>query len=405
MAEVNPTSPPHLTPPLTEEELLDWLCLLRSRRVGIATFFRLMRDHGSAAAALEALPGIARDAGVDDYAPCPRGVAEAEVARGWQAGARAICFGAQDYPPGLLDLDDPPPILWTIGDIALTRRPMAALVGARNASSLGTRMARKLARDLGAQGIAIVSGLARGVDTAAHVESLPTGTVAVLAGGVDVVYPAENAALAQEITEQGLRLTEQPMGLQPQARHFPRRNRLISGLSRAVVVVEAAAKSGSLITARTALDQGRDVFAVPGHPFDARAAGCNMLIRDGAMLARSAADVLEMLRLGAPEAPAVGDRIDESHVEAAVPPPTQTTAPVRQVAPDRDAEPSPPRPFAEVADLHARILSRLGPSPVAEDDLIRDLSTTAAVAGPEIVTLELEGKIRRDPGGRLSRVV
>jgi DNA processing protein len=187
-----------------------------------------------------------------------------------------------------------------MGDPALLARPMIALVGARNASSLGTRMARRLAEELGEAGYVVVSGLARGIDTAAHHASLATGTVAVMAGGVDIVYPVENAVLAQEIAETGLRLSEQPMHLEPQARHFPRRNRIISGLAKAVVVVEAAAKSGSLITARTALDQGRDVLAVPGHPFDARAGGCNMLIRDGAVLVRSAADVIEALAREAP---------------------------------------------------------------------------------------------------------
>ncbi|MEY8841434.1 DNA-processing protein DprA, partial [Cribrihabitans sp. XS_ASV171] len=179
-------------------------------------------------------------------------------------------------------------------------RPMIALVGARNCSSLGTRMARALAHDLGKAGHVVVSGLARGIDTAAHIAALDTGTVAVMAGGVDVIYPAENAALAGDIAAQGLRLSEQPLRMTPQARHFPRRNRIISGLAQAVVVVEAAAKSGSLITARDALDQGREVLAVPGHPFDARAAGCNMLIRDGARLVRNAEDVIEALAPAAP---------------------------------------------------------------------------------------------------------
>jgi DNA processing protein len=226
----------------------------------------------------------------------------------------------------------------------------------------------------------VVSGLARGIDTAAHHASLATGTVAVMAGGVDVVYPTENAVLAQEIGERGLRLSEQPMHLEPQARHFPRRNRIISGLARAVVVVEAAAKSGSLITARTALDQGREVLAVPGHPFDARAGGCNMLIRDGAVLVRSAADVIEALRRE-PPAPAAAATV-------AVPP----------AAPER-------RSLAETSALHGRILDRLGPSPVAEDQLIRDLALPAGQVAPELVSLELEGRIRRQPGGLLSLVV
>jgi len=379
MAAVNPTSTPHLTPPLTEEELSDWLRLLRSRRVGIATFFRLITEYGSASAALEALPSIARDAGVEAYAAFPPDAAERELCAATQAGVTWVAFGAPDYPADLAEIPDPPPLLASIGDTSLLARPMIALVGARNASSLGTRMARKLAAELGEAGYVVVSGLARGIDTVAHLASLETGTAAVMAGGVDIIYPAENAVLAQEIGEKGIRISEQPMHLDPQARHFPRRNRIVSGLAKAVVVVEAAAKSGSLITARTALDQGREVLAVPGHPFDARASGCNMLIRDGAMLVRGASDVIDALQ----RQPEVARRDP-----AEVPLPTA----------DR-------RSLAETATLHGEILSRLGPSPLAEDQLIRDLARPAGVIAPEIVSLELEGKIRRQPGGLLSLAV
>jgi DNA processing protein len=381
MAAVHTTSTPHLTPPLTEEELSDWLRLLRSRRVGIQTFFRLMADFGTARAALEALPGIAREAGVENYAPCPPEVIAAELRGARQAGVTWLAHGRPGYPSQLTELPDPPPLLAALGDAGLLARPTVALVGARNASSLGTRMARRLAEELGQAGFVVVSGLARGIDTAAHHASLATGTVAVMAGGVDVVYPVENAVLAQEIAERGLRLSEQPMHLEPQARHFPRRNRIISGLARAVVVVEAAAKSGSLITARTALDQGREVLAVPGHPFDARAAGCNMLIRDGATLVRSASDVIAAMDPAPDPAPAPEAR-------GAIPP----AAPAR-------------RALAEAAALHGLILDRLGPSPLAEDQLIRDLALPAAEIAPELVSLELEGRIRRQPGGLLSLVV
>ena len=241
-------------------------------------------------------------------------------------------------------------------------------------------MARRLAEDLGAAGYVVVSGLARGIDTAAHHASLATGTVAVMAGGVDVVYPVENAVLAQEIAETGLRLSEQPMHLEPQARHFPRRNRIISGLAKAVVVVEAAAKSGSLITARTALDQGRDVLAVPGHPFDARASGCNMLIRDGAVLVRGADDVIAALAEG--PGPRTGHKLPE----------------VMPVPPER-------RTLGETSALHGLILARLGPSPVAEDQLIRDLALPVGAVAPELLSLELEGRICRQPGGLLSLAV
>ena len=372
------THPP--LPPTTEDDRHAWLRLLRSRKVGPATFHRLLNEHGTAQNALAALPEVARTAGIEGYEICPAGVIDAEFKAARAAKARLLCLGDPDYPQTLADIADAPPVLWTIGDPAYLSAPMIALVGARNASSLGTRMARALAAELGEAGFVIVSGLARGVDAAAHLAALKTGTVAVMAGGVDSIYPAENAGLAFEIGAKGLRLSEQPMGLTAQARHFPRRNRIISGLARAVVVVEAAARSGSLITARDALDQGRDVLAVPGHPFDARAAGCNMLIRDGAQLVRNAADVI-----------------------AALP---ERGAAARPAQPDLWAEiPAPPpekRSLRETAALHQQILARLGPSPVAEDQLIRDLSVPAGRVGPVLVDLELDGKIQRQSGGLLS---
>ncbi len=369
-------------PPTTEEDRFSWLRLLRSRRVGVATFHRLLNDHGTAQKALEALPDIARAAGVERYEVCPPGVIHAELKAAKAAGARLICRGDEHYPQALADIADAPPLLWAIGDPALLSRPMLALVGARNASSLGTRMARSLAQELGGEGYVVVSGLARGVDTAAHLAALDTGTVAVLAGGVDTIYPAENANLTHDIARKGVILSEQPMGMTPQARHFPRRNRIISGLAQAVVVVEAAAKSGSLITARDALDQGRDVLAVPGHPFDARAAGCNMLIRDGAQLVRNAADVIAALPA---RAPVQRDLLADLPAPETLPPP-----------------PPQKRGLRETAALHQQILSRLGPSPVAEDQLIRDLSLPAGRVGPMLVDLEIDGKILRQPGGLLS---
>lgn len=370
---------PHpLTPPRSEEDILTWLRLLRSRRVGISTFFRLLTEHGSAKAALEALPEIARAAGVDDYTICPLPVVEQELRQARFAGAVPLAYGAPAYPAALKDIPDPPPLLWAVGDTDLMTRSMVALVGARNASSLGLRMARKLAGDLGAAGHVVVSGLARGIDTAAHQAALETGTVAVLASGVDVIYPNENTVLGEEIGRAGLRLSEAPMGSSPQARHFPARNRIVSGLSRAVVVVEAAARSGSLITAKTALDQGREVFAVPGHPFDARASGCNMLIRDGATLVRGASDVIEALG---------GVR------EAEAPAAPEVVAPLPET-----------RSPQETSALHARILDRLGPSPLAEDQLIRDLARPAAEVTPELVSLEIEGRIERQPGGLIARI-
>ncbi len=362
-----------LTPPLTEEAWLDWVRLLRSRRVGISTFYRLIRDHGSAAAALDALPAIAADAGVENYQSFPRVAAEQEWQSALRAGARPIAFGSQDYPRLLAEIPDPPPLLWAVGDVTLMARPMTALIGARNASSLGTRMAKKLASELGALGHIVVSGMARGVDTAAHLAALKTGTVAVMPGGVDIVYPRENAVLAQEIGEQGLLLSEQPMHTEPHTRHFPMRNRIVAGLCAATVVVEAAAKSGSHGTARTALDQGREVLAVPGHPFDARSAGSNMLIRDGATLLRNARDLVEAL--GPEEAP------------HEIPPPALAEQPEAK--------------FADVHRLHGEILGRLSDAPSLEDDLIRALGGSATQVSAEVVTLELDGKIGRDAAGRL----
>jgi DNA processing protein len=379
----NPSSTHPPLPPTSEDDQFSKLRLLRSRRVGVTTYKRLLTEHGTAQNALAALPEVARAAGVEKYQICPEGVIQAELNAARAAGARLVMQGTPAYPSLLDDISDAPPFLWVIGNTELLIKPMISIVGARNASSLGTRMAKALARDLGQAGYVVVSGLARGIDTAAHLASLDTGTVAVQAGGVDVMYPAENTDLAARIADQGLRLSEQPMGLQPMARHFPSRNRIIAGLSRATIVVEAAAKSGSLITARDALDQGRDVLAVPGHPFDARASGCNMLIRDGAALVRSAEDVIDALRSIA----------DTDETPGPVDPPT--SHPV--------ASPSKSRAvLRDVAGLHKLILARLSPSPIAEDQLIRDLAVATSDVTPAIVDLELDGKIRRQAGGLLA---
>ncbi|QUJ75303.1 DNA-processing protein DprA [Sulfitobacter albidus] len=376
----NPSSTHPPLPPTPEDEQFARLRLLRSRRVGVSTYKRLLTEHGTAQNALAALPEVARAAGVNSYQACPEGVIHAELRAAKAAGAQLLDINHPTYPAALRELDDAPPFLWLIGDPGLLARPMISLVGARNASSLGTRMARSLAHELGEAGFVVVSGLARGIDAAAHLAALPHGTIAVQAGGVDVMYPAENTELAGRIADQGLRLSEQAMGLQPMARHFPKRNRIISGLSRATVVVEAAARSGSLITARDALDQGREVLAVPGHPFDARASGTNMLIRDGATLIRSAADVIEAL--------SALDR-DTPELPFAEPRPT----PARK-----------PRGLREAAALHLSILQRLGPSPVAEDQLIRDLAVPPGAVAPALVELELDGRINRSAGGLLSRI-
>ena len=392
------THPP--PPPTTEDDRISWLRLLRSRKVGPSTFFRLMNEHGAADAALAALPEMARAAGIRDYEVCANETAEAEYAAGRSLGARLLAFGEPEYPTSLADLSDAPPLLWVLGDETTLAKPMVALVGARNASSLGLRMARALTADLSERGFIVVSGLARGIDTAAHKAALDTGTIAVMAGGVDVLYPSENAALGRDILRTGLRLSEMPIGMAPQARHFPARNRLISGLAQAVVVVEAAAKSGTLHTARAALDQGRDVLVVPGHPFDARAAGCNMLIRDGATLVRHAEDVIEALPAHQPQmslAPLPQDLAGDR---------SRATAQVRPEETRTDMPPTRPpdgRSVQNSASLHNEILNRLGPSPLAEDQLIRDLAAPAATISPALTDLELGGRIIRHPGGFVSR--
>lgn len=360
--------------PATEQDRLDWLRLIRSRRVGPATFQRLIEEFGSPGEALRHLPEVARAAGVRDYAVCPEKDAAQEFKQAVKRGFLPLFLGQTPYPALLTRAGDAPPFLWSKGDTALADRPTVALVGARNSSSLGIRTARLFARELGAAGITVVSGLARGVDAAAHTAALETGTVAVQAGGIDIAYPKENAELFEDIGKQGLRLSEQPLGLTPQARHFPQRNRIIAGLSLGVVVIEGAARSGSLITARDASDLGREVMAVPGNPLDARASGCNILIRDGATLVRSAADVIE----------AIAHLLDRS-------------APVTP-----EPAPEPVRFTGDPDQVAAKILTLLGPSGVAEDTLIRDSGYPASAVAKQILELELDGRISRTPGGLLA---
>jgi len=364
--------------PQSEDEILAWLRLARSRRVGPSTFIRLLREHGNAETALKALPQVASQAGAKGYTPCPADHANAELEAGFKCGAELLCLGTPEYPPHLALISDPPPVLWAIGDPGLAHRPTVGLVGARNASSLGQRMARLLAQELGPAGYVIASGLARGVDTAAHHASLETGTIAVLAGGVDVIYPRENKDLWQQIAHQGLVVSEAPIGTSPQARHFPKRNRIISGMSLGIVVIEGAAKSGSLITARNALDQGREVMAVPGSPLDPRAIGCNMLLRDGAGLVRSAADVIEYLESAA-----------QGILE--IPMPELKTIPAPSSA-----------KLMSSSSIPTNLKSLLSTAPIPEDTLIRESGLPTPKAMELIFDLELSGEITRHPGGLLS---
>lgn len=359
------------TPPKSDSDFVNLLRLIRSRRVGPTTFHKLMRTYGSVQAAIDALPNIARDAGVKDYAVCCAETAQAEFNQATKLGYQPLCFGAPDYPALLAETSDAPPFLWTLGKTECLKKPMIAIVGARNASSLGRRMTHMIAEGLAEAGFTVVSGLARGIDAAAHTASLKSGTVAVVAGGLNTHYPKENKHLYQDIPEHGLLMSEQSSGLVPQARHFPMRNRIIAGLAKAVIVMEAAARSGSLITARNALDLGRDVMAVPGHPFDGRAAGCNFLIRDGAVLVRSVQDVTEVL----------GDPLQKENA------------------------PEPKNPIktdVPTEDVSAKILTLLQSSAVSEDIVIRDSGLPAKTVSQYLMDLELQGRIERHPGGLLA---
>jgi DNA processing protein len=361
---------------LTAEQRIDWLRLIRSQNVGPRTFRSLLNHFGGARAALEALPELAKRggaaAGVHIHS---RADAEREIKA---AEARSISFvalGEPDYPTRLEMIDDAPPLLAVRGKQAALASSMIALVGARNASAAGVKFAERLARDLGEAGFGIVSGLARGVDAGAHRASLATGTIAVLAGGHDCIYPPEHEGLAEAILAEGAVVSEMPLGWEPRGRDFPRRNRLISGLAVGVVVIEAARRSGSLITARTALEQGREVFAVPGSPLDPRCEGSNGLLKQGATLVTEAADVIAVVRpiLERPQAPA------------------------RE--PDFSAE-TPRDDLA--ADERSRIIALLGPTPVLVDDLVRLSGSSPAVVRMVLLELELAGRLERHGGGLVS---
>jgi DNA processing protein len=285
------------SPTLSDRQRLDWLRLIRSENVGPVTFRTLVNHFGGARAALEALPHLSRRGGATRLLRiCSEEEAEREMAAAARLGVRYVALGEADYPPLLRHVHAPPPLLGLRGDAAVLARPLVAVVGARNASALGRRFAQALARGLGEAGFGVVSGLARGIDAAAHEAALETGTVAVLASGHDRTYPPEHEPLLRALLRTGAAVSEMPLGWELRGRDFPRRNRLISGMSLGTVVVEAAERSGSLITARYALEQGREVFAVPGSPFDPRAKGTNALIRSGATLVTSPEDVVDALR-------------------------------------------------------------------------------------------------------------
>ena len=346
------------------------LRLARTDRIGPVAFTQLLTRYGSAERALAALPDLARKSGAASVPP-PAEAVERELATGQQIGARLVVLGDPDYPAMLEALDPPPPILWTRGRTELLNRPSVAVVGARIASAGGQRIARGLAQQLGQVGHVVVSGLARGIDAAAHEGALATGTVAVLGGGVDDIYPAEHADLYARIVDQGCVVSESPVGARAQARDFPRRNRIISGLSRGVVVVEAEIRSGSLITARLAAEQGRDVFAVPGSPLDPRARGPNELLRQGAVLCEGIEDIERAF---------------------------DTLRTLRAPAP-------PPLIFDEGAADPAfldRVAALLSPTPTPRDEIARALDAPVGRVAAALLELSLTGRAELLPGGLAS---
>ena len=365
---------------ISQTEKLAWLRLARTENVGPITFFRLIQTCGSASAALEALPEISKRGGRKNPLKAP---AVSAIEKEYEAlrtlGGEIITAGEDAYPPALAAIDDAPPVISVLGNPELMNKSCLAMVGARNASLNGKKFADRLARDLGANNQIIVSGLARGIDTAAHQGALAAGTIAVVAGGIDDIYPEENTALYEQIKERGLIIAESALGQKPFAQSFPRRNRIVSGLSKAVIVVEATMRSGSLITARLAGEQGRDVMAVPGHPLDPRAQGPNHLIREGATLVRSAEDILE----------AIHNFSGESTLREAVRP-ESTFHPALL---NNDNIPQ---------NAQETILNQLSFTPLAVDELIRACHLTIPVVQTILLELELAGRVKRQPGNRIS---
>jgi DNA processing protein len=354
---------------LTDAERFARLRLARTDQIGPVTFRQLLERFGSAGRALEALPDLTRRGGTHGHAIPPVDDIAAEMEAGERIGARLIVLGDADYPDMLAAVDPPPPLLWALGDASLMARPCIAVVGARIASAGGQRIARGLSQQLGEAGHVVVSGLARGIDAAAHAGALPTGTVAVLGGGVDDVYPPDNADLYAQIVDRGCVVSESRIGARAQAKDFPRRNRIISGLSRGVIVIEAELKSGSLITARLAGEQGRDVFAVPGSPLDPRSRGPNELLRQGAILCEGIDDVRRAF---------------------------ETLRTLR--------EPPTDNPFPDdVDDLDPAFLDRvaalLSPTPTPRDEIARALGAPVGAVAAALLELSLAGRASLLQGG------
>lgn len=361
---------------MEDTERFNRLRLIRSANIGPVSYAQLLMRFGSAGAALEALPDLARRGGGRLPKIADTAAIDAEMAAVERLGAAYLFLGESAYPPALAQLANAPPVLTWRGNLSLLQRPMVSIVGARNASAAACRFARQLAFDLAGEGVTVVSGLARGIDTAAHIGAIQNGTVAVIASGIDISFPPENTELQEKIAREQLLLAEQPPGTEPLARHFPYRNRIIAGLSSGTIVVEAAPRSGSLITARLAGEYGRDVMAVPGSPLEPRAQGCNGLIRDGAILIRDAADVLETIR------------------------PLDARA-VREARPLSLTADSPPHQDADDSD-RARVTSLLGNGAVSVDELVRQSGVDVALVQLVLLELELAGRLDRHAGNRVS---
>ena len=347
--------------------------MLRSPNIGPVTCYQLLARFGDAASALEALPDLGKKGG-RTYSPAPRARIEAEIAATKRAGARYLFHDSDDYPPLLSQIDSAPPVLIYRGNLALGSRPCVAMVGARNASAAAVKLSREFALGLADAGFTVVSGLARGIDGAAHEGALPS-TIGVIASGIDIAYPPQHGELQDRIAVEGLLLAEQPPGTEPRGSHFPSRNRIIAGLSAGTLVVEAAPKSGSLITARLAGEAGREVMAIPGSPLDARSQGCNQLIREGAVLVQSVEDVVELLSdfAGQPRSS------------------VRDSGTMNFIACDDLAEAEP----ANIADL-------LSNAPVPVDEIIRQSGESAASVQLALLELEIAGQLQRHAGGRVS---
>ena len=357
-----------------DQETIAHIRLARSRSVGPVTFQKLIEKYGSSRTAIDALLD-----GPNAHKVLEQEAAVQELELAQARGMNILCVGDVHYPTRLAAIYDAPPILYWKGNPDLFNGRLCGIVGARNASGAGLKLTRRIAADLGANNITIVSGLARGIDTAAHTASLSTGTIACLAGGLDVIYPDENTGLYNDIAAHGLLVSEMPPGTKPQARHFPRRNRIVSGLSDGVLVIEAASKSGSLITARFAAEQGRDLFAAPGSPLDPRSAGGNQLLKDGAILTHDAEDILNEL------ADFDGTK--------------QVAAPIRM------EKSSAPTSVKTTVKLEDGLLTLLSPNPIHIDEIVAASGMETNAVTAELQLLELEGKVTRHSGGRFSRII